>query len=80
MIILHLTGNINKKSSGIRNVVNQLCLFQSKTNKVHVIYLQDHNHSFKKDPEWANINLYGIKKYFLEKFGLSLKYFDLIKK
>ena len=48
------------------------CLFQSKKIQVYVIHIQKNNHSFKKDPDWENINLHGIKKYFFGRFGLEV--------
>ena len=37
MRILHFAGNIYSKSSGVRNVIEQLTKFQKVNNEVHVI-------------------------------------------
>ncbi len=82
MKILHFAGNIYSKSSGVRNVIEQLTKFQKLTNEVHILCIESDKEKEKNflQNKWEGATPHFIKSYFFGNFGFSLKYFSLVKK
>ncbi len=81
MRILHFAGNIYSKSSGVRNVIEQLTKFQKVYNEVHVICIGGKKEKKKMyENRWEGAIPHIISKHFFGNYGLSLEYFKLVDK